>query len=84
MAFLSSEILSLRLPNEPVTIFFSNNVIKRNHKQRHQAHGVAMKCRHERRYFWKSVYGECKMDMASLAGPIAKLVSKSPGYLSVT
>ena len=51
MAFLSSEILSLRLPNVPATLFFSNNLIKRNHRQRYQANGVAKKCRYESRYF---------------------------------
>jgi len=85
MAYPSSEILSSRLPNVPATLFFSNNLIKRNHKQRDQENGVVKKCHHESRYFWKSVYGECRVAMASLAGPIANLVSKlSPGYLSFT
>jgi hypothetical protein len=75
MAFISSEILSLRLPNMPETLFFSNNLVKRNHKERDRASGVAKKCRCEGRYFWKSVYGECTTVMATLAGPITILDS---------
>ena len=41
------------LPNASETLFFSNSPITRNHKLTNRPNGLARRCRHERRYFWK-------------------------------
>jgi hypothetical protein len=51
MAFLSSEILILRLsvPNVSQTLFISNSPITRDHKPTDWTNGLAKESRHERR-----------------------------------
>jgi hypothetical protein len=43
------------LPNAPETLLFLNSPITRKHKLTNRPNGLAKRCRHERRYFWKRV-----------------------------
>lgn len=58
-AFISSEgngkWACVILPNASETLFFSNSPITRNHKPTNRPNGLAKRCRHERRCFWKTV-----------------------------
>jgi len=45
----------VNLPKASETLFFSNSPITRNHKLTNRPNGLAKWCRHERRYFWKTV-----------------------------
>lgn len=45
----------ISLPNASETHFFSNSPITRSQKLTNWPNGLAKRCRHERRYFWKTV-----------------------------
>jgi len=50
------------LPNVSETLYFSNSPMKRSHKPRAPANGLAKKCHQECPYIWKSLYGEWSVD----------------------
>jgi len=83
------------LPHMSESFVFSNSPIQIGHKQTVRANGLTKECRHEHRYFRKSLLVECAVDSrphlcvfyqtSSPAEPMACLVSMPfPGFWSTS